>query len=298
MPESAFGFACVNCSWKIMNWYWSGAKNGLRPISLLRCCHWFLVLGVKLQVFVPTRGLAGKDRNNEWREPVSLRSARSHFIWIWYEHFYLSVVAYAAFPKEGASLSADLHILQICLRDLCVDELGLSYRWLSYFLYKLIWGEQICNLLPWACHSIVCVCLTAGFAGTPGYLSPEVLRKEAYGKPVDIWACGEQRNTHVFTHLTHIWHFLGDCTLSQKNPRRSIFLTMCAFSVFVVCVCVSGVILYILLVGYPPFWDEDQHKLYQQIKAGAYDVSLLSSAALSLLSSSCSFPPSFLAVVM
>lgn len=30
----------------------------------------------------------------------------------------------------------------------------------------------------------------AGFAGTPGYLSPEVLRKEAYGKPVDIWACG------------------------------------------------------------------------------------------------------------
>ncbi|XP_061788125.1 calcium/calmodulin-dependent protein kinase (CaM kinase) II beta 1 isoform X9 [Nerophis lumbriciformis] len=60
-----------------------------------------------------------------------------------------------------------------------------------------------------------------GFAGTPGYLSPEVLRKESYGKPVDIWAC--------------------------------------------------GVILYILLVGYPPFWDEDQHKLYQQIKAGAYD---------------------------
>uniref|UniRef100_A0A8K9WTE3 calcium/calmodulin-dependent protein kinase n=1 Tax=Oncorhynchus mykiss TaxID=8022 RepID=A0A8K9WTE3_ONCMY len=60
-----------------------------------------------------------------------------------------------------------------------------------------------------------------GFAGTPGYLSPEVLRKDAYGKPVDIWAC--------------------------------------------------GVILYILLVGYPPFWDEDQHKLYQQIKAGAYD---------------------------
>ena len=40
-----------------------------------------------------------------------------------------------------------------------------------------------------------------------------------------------------------------------------------------ISVC-AGVILYILLVGYPPFWDEDQHKLYQQIKAGAYDVSL------------------------
>lgn len=40
------------------------------------------------------------------------------------------------------------------------------------------------------------------------------------------------------------------------------------------CLCLrAGVILYILLVGYPPFWDEDQHRLYQQIKAGAYDVS-------------------------
>ena len=68
------------------------------------------------------------------------------------------------------------------------------------------------------------VCLHfSGFAGTPGYLSPEVLKKEPYGKAVDIWAC--------------------------------------------------GVILYILLVGYPPFWDEDQHRLYAQIKAGAYDVS-------------------------
>uniref|UniRef100_A0AC35EQN1 Protein kinase domain-containing protein n=1 Tax=Panagrolaimus sp. PS1159 TaxID=55785 RepID=A0AC35EQN1_9BILA len=60
-----------------------------------------------------------------------------------------------------------------------------------------------------------------GFAGTPGYLSPEVLKKDPYGRAVDLWAC--------------------------------------------------GVILYILLVGYPPFWDEDQHRLYNQIKAGAYD---------------------------
>lgn len=40
----------------------------------------------------------------------------------------------------------------------------------------------------------------AGFAGTPGYLSPEVLRKEAYGKPVDIWACGEYTDTHTLIH--------------------------------------------------------------------------------------------------
>lgn len=60
-----------------------------------------------------------------------------------------------------------------------------------------------------------------GFAGTPGYLSPEVLFHYPYGKPIDLWAC--------------------------------------------------GVILYILLVGYPPFWDEDQNKLYAQIKNGQYD---------------------------
>lgn len=43
-------------------------------------------------------------------------------------------------------------------------------------------------------HPDLCLSVSAcaGFAGTPGYLSPEVLRKEAYGKPVDIWACGER----------------------------------------------------------------------------------------------------------
>lgn len=38
------------------------------------------------------------------------------------------------------------------------------------------------------------VCVT-GFAGTPGYLSPEVLRKDPYGKPVDMWACGKTIKT-------------------------------------------------------------------------------------------------------
>uniref|UniRef100_A0AAY5EF70 calcium/calmodulin-dependent protein kinase n=1 Tax=Electrophorus electricus TaxID=8005 RepID=A0AAY5EF70_ELEEL len=42
-----------------------------------------------------------------------------------------------------------------------------------------------------------------GFAGTPGYLSPEVLRKEAYGKPVDIWACG--KHTHACTHKHNLF---------------------------------------------------------------------------------------------
>uniref|UniRef100_A0A8C5I103 calcium/calmodulin-dependent protein kinase n=1 Tax=Gouania willdenowi TaxID=441366 RepID=A0A8C5I103_GOUWI len=121
-----------------------------------------------------------------------------------------------------------------------------------------------------------------GFAGTPGYLSPEVLRKEAYGKPVDIWACGELfTETHTHTHtlssfafLTNIRYniFLDDHTrqCSEAHFLTNILFSLCMY-MFLGCACVSGVILYILLVGYPPFWDEDQHKLYQQIKAGAYD---------------------------
>ena len=62
-----------------------------------------------------------------------------------------------------------------------------------------------------------------GFAGTPGYLSPEVLRKEPYSYAVDMWAC--------------------------------------------------GVVLYILLVGYPPFWDDDQAKMFDLIKKGKFSVS-------------------------
>jgi serine/threonine protein kinase len=45
------------------------------------------------------------------------------------------------------------------------------------------------------------ICL--GFAGTPGYLSPEVLKKEPYGKPVDIWACGKCPNlVHNISTMT------------------------------------------------------------------------------------------------
>ncbi|KII64640.1 Calcium/calmodulin-dependent protein kinase type II subunit delta [Thelohanellus kitauei] len=54
-----------------------------------------------------------------------------------------------------------------------------------------------------------------GFAGTPGYLSPELIREEKYGKKVDVWSC--------------------------------------------------GIVLYILMVGYIPFWHDDAHKLYAQI---------------------------------
>ena len=81
--------------------------------------------------------------------------------------------------------------------------------------------------------------LPAGFAGTPGYLAPEVVRKESYGRPVDLWAC--------------------------------------------------GVILYILLVGYPPFWDDNQSRLFELIKAGKYEVRM---SALVSVEASCTLTTS------
>ncbi|CAM9277791.1 unnamed protein product [Ascophyllum nodosum] len=54
--------------------------------------------------------------------------------------------------------------------------------------------------------------------GTPGYVAPEILKGEKYGKSVDMWSV--------------------------------------------------GVIMYILLGGYPPFHDDNQAKLYQKIKKG------------------------------
>jgi len=40
----------------------------------------------------------------------------------------------------------------------------------------------------------------------------------------------------------------------------------------VFAVCIPGVILYTLLVGYPPFWDRDRDRLFNRIKTGDYKV--------------------------
>lgn len=78
------------------------------------------------------------------------------------------------------SLSVDgVHLNLICLTD-PDDQCAPSCK---NFQNTLIY-QKLDPLL-----TAVGVCV--GFAGTPGYLSPEVLRKEAYGKPVDIWACGK-----------------------------------------------------------------------------------------------------------
>jgi calcium/calmodulin-dependent protein kinase I len=56
--------------------------------------------------------------------------------------------------------------------------------------------------------------------GTPGYVAPEILKKQVYQAPVDMWA--------------------------------------------------FGVIAYILLCGYPPFYGNNDHELFVQIKGGTF----------------------------
>jgi calcium/calmodulin-dependent protein kinase I len=57
--------------------------------------------------------------------------------------------------------------------------------------------------------------------GTPGYVAPEIVSQQPYGKECDYWSI--------------------------------------------------GIVLYILLCGYPPFYDEDNMVLFEKIKAGKFE---------------------------
>lgn len=72
--------------------------------------------------------------------------------------------------------------------EVALANLGLGMIGFENYEYWILWYGKILFCLRtvlYVIHSL------AGFAGTPGYLSPEVLRKDPYGKPVDIWACGK-----------------------------------------------------------------------------------------------------------
>lgn len=86
---------------------------------------------------------------------------------------------------------------------------------------KLIWWKVLCLQLfhsPYEHNTIV-----SGRIGTPQYMAPEVVQRQPYGKPVDMWGC--------------------------------------------------GVMLFILLGGYPPFVGTKDH-LFEQIVKGSYHVSI------------------------
>ncbi|KAI9091839.1 kinase-like domain-containing protein [Phlyctochytrium arcticum] len=104
-----------------------------------------------------------------------------------------------------------LHGMGIVHRDLKPENLLLSDKskrpkiMISDFGLSKIFNDE--EVMKTAC-------------GTPGYVAPEVLKRQGYGKEVDLWSL--------------------------------------------------GVITYILLCGYPPFYDQNNIALFKLIMAGQY----------------------------
>ncbi|TPX44773.1 hypothetical protein SeMB42_g01997 [Synchytrium endobioticum] len=105
-----------------------------------------------------------------------------------------------------------LHSLGIAHRDLKPENLLLSDKskqakiMISDFGLSKVFDDD--EVMRTAC-------------GTPGYVAPEVLRRQGYSKEIDLWSL--------------------------------------------------GVITYILLSGYPPFYDQNNVELFKQIMTGKYE---------------------------
>ena len=84
--------------------------------------------------------------------------------------------------------------------------------------------------------------------GTPGYVAPEVLDPylpftSGYGPEVDLWSMGTQ-----FTYFT---------------SKKVQILTESGLPL-------PGVVLYIMLCGFPPFYDDSTAVLFKQIRKGEF----------------------------
>lgn len=117
---------------------------------------------------------------------------------------------------------------------------------------RLLTCQPLCVCLP------VCV---SGEQGSQGHLDTSPQKCCGRTRTGSPWTCGPAVSPSKGLIVT----------LTQRS--LSTFPSLSRFTAPLLLLS-PGVILYILLVGYPPFWDEDQHRLYQQIKAGAYDVSV------------------------
>jgi calcium/calmodulin-dependent protein kinase I len=104
------------------------------------------------------------------------------------------------------------HIRNIVHRDLKPENLLLSNSDDDAFIKLADFGFAISSQGGFSTLKTQC--------GTPGYVAPEILSTQPYGKAVDMWSI--------------------------------------------------GVITYIMLGGYPPFYDDNQKVLFEKIKKGDY----------------------------
>ena len=73
--------------------------------------------------------------------------------------------------------------------------------------------------------------LFTGFAGTPGYLAPEVIKKNPYGKRVDLWACGKHLQlTDLTLYIFRLHRAL--ILLNWKYDGAKVFVSVIRYHMF------------------------------------------------------------------
>ncbi|XP_051685584.1 calcium/calmodulin-dependent protein kinase type 1 isoform X1 [Oryctolagus cuniculus] len=97
--------------------------------------------------------------------------------------------------------------------------------------------------------------------GTPGYVAPEVLAQKPYSKAVDCWSIGV-----IAYILYYVAGIANHWDIAETPPDSGPVLRETDSEVNAVCQTRR-----IRLCGYPPFYDENDAKLFEQILKAEYE---------------------------